>query len=57
MTSSVRRTTTSSGQVGTREAGEEAGYDILAGLNKLCEEISETLTEVRYEAVDLDPPA
>lgn len=30
---------------------------IRAGLNKLCEEITETLTEIRYEAADLDPPA
>lgn len=30
---------------------------IRAGLNQLCEEITETLTEIRYEAADLDPPA
>jgi len=30
---------------------------IRAGLNKLCEEITDTLTEIRYEAADLDPPA
>jgi hypothetical protein len=29
----------------------------LAALAKLCEDINEVLTEIRYEAVELDPPA
>ncbi|XP_023326480.1 uncharacterized protein LOC111699926 isoform X2 [Eurytemora carolleeae] len=30
---------------------------IRVGLTKLCEDINELLTEIRYEAVDIDPPA
>jgi len=30
---------------------------IRAGLTQVCEEITDTLTEIRYEAVDTDPPA
>ena len=29
----------------------------LSGLTKLCEEITEVLMELRYETLELDPPA
>ena len=30
---------------------------IRAGLNTLAEDITETLTDIRYEVVEIDPPA
>ena len=44
-------------QIIGRISGKISIYDFRVGLTKLCEDITETLTEIRYEAVDLDPPA
>ena len=30
---------------------------IRSGLNKLTEDITETLTDIRYQVVEIDPPA
>jgi len=39
------------------ELCEKNSNGVKASLAKLCEEITEVLTEIRYEAVELDPPA